>query len=182
MGAEEDGGWDRDDAADDDKDDDEDEEEEEEGEEEEEDGEEDVEEEEAPAKESSLVLAALKAVATFPRAAGVEDHECVACFCHPQEEGWGARTWLALPCSKRAGNGSNGVAHVMCSSCCESNAKNGRVTCPHCRASYLPPIYQGCRVRTYCPAPVTSPRNALRLHPPHGLCSVLFVTRKPRMV
>ena len=51
-------------------------------------------------KASALVAAALTAVATFPEAAGASrDHECVACLCHPQEKGWGARTWLSLPCS-----------------------------------------------------------------------------------
>ena len=124
--------------------------------------EEEKEEEEPPAKETSLSLAALKAVGTFPEAEDVADHECVACFCHPKEEGWGDRTWLKLPCSRAHGPssspnlgdskdsgegdskdpGDSSFAHVVCSSCCVSLAKNGLVTCPHCRASYLPPIFQ----------------------------------------
>ena len=115
----------------------------------------------APAKESSLVLAALKAVAEFPEATLAEcvaffgspkrkKHECAACMANPTEAVWGDRTWRKLPCS------DSNVAHVVCSSCCVELAKSKNINCPHCRATYLPPIFPGCRVRIYCPAPLVS--------------------------
>ena len=117
------------------------------------------EQQEAPDKESALVSAALTAVATFPAETGASrDHECVACLCQPKEKAWGDRKWLKLPCSVRASpwhsSADAAAAHVVCSSCCVSLAKAGLVTCPHCRASYLPPIFQGCRVYIFCPAVV----------------------------